>query len=249
MEPLRVLNRPKDPDDPALSLKGRTIVGGDFIKSFSSGPLSNLALTALLVPVIDDWANPELGGSGDINYAAKLYLLFYNTDLDFIYFDGPDQPTSLGFDFAKNLAENFEVHGEMGLQLDAPRTVLDSAGNVSNSRENLLSYLVGLRYLNAYDTTFIAEYYHNGAGYDRDELNDFFTYQDNAYGQWLATGNAAVMQRPNASPALITRSATSAGITFISKFSRRSPSTSFISIPIFPPSSICRISAITFNPA
>ncbi|MFO7715105.1 hypothetical protein, partial [Desulfosarcina sp.] len=160
--PAGFINRSKDPDDPALNLEGRPLLGLDLIKSFSAGSLSNIGLTALLLPVIDDWGNQDLGEEGDLNTALKLYLLWYDTDLDFIYFDGPDQPRSVGFDFAKNLAENFEVHGELAFQEDVPHVVIDAAGNAWQTREDQLSYLLGIRYLNAFDTTFIAEYYHNG---------------------------------------------------------------------------------------
>ena len=89
------------------------------------------------------------------------------------------------------------MHGEAGYQLDVKHTVLNSAGQATVSREDQLSYLLGIRYLNAYNTTFIAEYYHNGAGYDKSEEDDFFTYQDWAWNQWLATGNAGYMERAN----------------------------------------------------
>ena len=195
--PAGFINRPKDPDDPELNLEGFTALGVDYIKSFSGSSLSNLALTALALPVLDGWENTSLGQSGDVDYAFKLYLLWHDTDLDFIYFGGPNQPDSFGFDFSKNLAENFEVHGEAGYKLDVSRTVLDSSGQATSSRQNQLSYMLGIRYLNTIDTTFIAEYYHNGAGYNADELDAFFAYQDHAYRQWLATGNDAYMERAN----------------------------------------------------
>jgi len=193
--PAGFVNRPKDPDDPEVNLEGRNMIGADIIKSFPAGALGNLGLTALLLPVFGDWSNAERGQSGDFNYALKLYLLWKDTDLDFIYLGGPNQPNSYGFDFAKNLAENFEVHGELAFQRDVQRVVLNNAGEAAISREDRFSYLLGLRYLNAHDTTFIAEYYHNGAGYDRSEVGDFFTYQDKAYQQWLSTGNPMVMKR------------------------------------------------------
>lgn len=104
-------------------------------------------------------------------------------------------PCESRLDFAKNLAENFEVHGEASYRLDVSRTVLNSSGQATVSRQNELSYLLGIRYLNAVETTFIVEYYHNGAGYDAGEVNDLFAYQDWAYQQWLATGNDQYMQR------------------------------------------------------
>ena len=195
--PVGVLNRRKDPDDPALSLEGRPQVVLDLIRSFADNHLANAGLTALLLPVIDDWGNEDLGDKGDLNAALKLYLLWYDTDLDFIYVDGPDQPRSFGFDFAKNLAENFEVHGELALRHDAPRSIVDAAGTVRTTRDDQVSALLGVRYLNALETTFIAEYYHNGAGYSQDELDGFFAFQAAALDQWRTAGDASVAEQAN----------------------------------------------------
>jgi hypothetical protein len=193
--PAAFINRSKDPDDPELNLEGYTVLGLDYIKSFTGSSLNNLGVTLLVLPVLDDWENTSLGQGGDINLAAKLYLLWHDTDLDFIYFGGPEQPDSFGFDFAKNLAENFEIHGEIGLRLDASRKTLDADGRSIGSREDQLSYLLGIRYLNSYDTTFILEYYHNGAGYSGSQVDDFFAYQSTAYEQWLASGNDSIIKR------------------------------------------------------
>jgi hypothetical protein len=193
--PAAFINRSKDPDDPELNLEGYTVLGLDYIKSFTDSPLNNLGVTLLALPVMDDWENSSLGDDGDVNLAAKLYLLWHDTDLDFIYFGGPNQPDSFGFDFAKNLADNFEVHGEIGLKLDVDRKTLDADGSSSLSTEDQLSYLLGVRYLNSHDTTFVLEYYHNGAGYDGDELDDFFAYQFRAYEQWLESGDNRLMNR------------------------------------------------------
>jgi hypothetical protein len=129
-----------------------------------------------------------------MNYALKLYLLWRDTDLDFIYFNGSDQPESYGFDFSRNLSENIEIHSELGVKQHVRHTMLDDHGNVSILKEDQLSYLFGLRYLNAFETTFIAEYYHNGAGYSRSELDDFFVFQESAYTKWLADGDAVVVE-------------------------------------------------------
>ncbi|WP_459903817.1 hypothetical protein [Desulfosarcina cetonica] len=193
--PVGFINPPKDPDDPTLSLEGNTFAGVDLIKSFTAGGLANIGLTAMLLPVIEDWTNADFGDDGDLNAALKLYLLWHDTDLDFICYDGPSQPLSLGFDFARNLAENIEVHGELAYRRDVAHVVIDADGPSTASREDQVSYLIGMRYLNALDTTFIAEYYHNGNGYDRDEMKAFFTYQEAAFDRWQITGDSASMQR------------------------------------------------------
>lgn len=54
--------------------------------------------------------------------------------------------------------------------------------------------MLGIRYLNAHDTTFIAEYYHNGAGYDRGQIKDFFSFQESAVEAGLSTGNDSLIR-------------------------------------------------------
>ena len=193
--PAGFINRPKDPDDAGLSLEGFTAVGGEAIRSFSGGGIRNVAFTGLALPVLEGLGNDALGKRGDVDCAFKLYLLWHDTDLDFIFFDGPNQPDSYGFDFSKNLADNIELHGEAALRRGVRRTVIDRAGIAEVSTCDQFDFLVGMRYLTSRDTTFIVEYYHNGAGYNRGELEDFFAYQETAYTQWLASGDPAPMER------------------------------------------------------
>jgi hypothetical protein len=149
-----------------LNLEGRTFLGLDYIKSFSDGDLNNIGVTAMVLPVIDGFTNTELGEPGDVNAAVKLYFLWRDTDIDLIWFNGPDQPHSVGIDFAKNLAPHFAVHGELAVQKDVPVPAVMPNGAIQQTDETQVSGLVGLRYLNNHDTTFIAEYYHNGGGKD-----------------------------------------------------------------------------------
>lgn len=195
--PAGFVNRPKDPDDPELNLEGYTALGADFIKSFDGQGLQTIAFTPLFLPVFNN-ENTELGQTGDLNRAAKLYLLFFDTDLDFMYYGGPNQPDSFGLDFSKNLLENLEVHGELAYVKDARKQSVGAGGGVNLERENQLSYLLGLRYLTAQDTTYILEYYHNGAGYDGGQVDGFFAFQETAWRQWQKTQNPLVMQQADA---------------------------------------------------
>lgn len=199
--PAGFVNRAKDPDDPELNLEGFTALGADFIKSFGKDGLQTVAFTPLFLPVFNN-ENTELGQTGDVNRAAKLYLLYKDTDLDFMYYGGPNQPDSFGMDFSRNLLENLEVHGELAYVKDARKQSVGAEGGVNIERENQLSYLLGLRYLTERDTTYILEYYHNGAGYDGGQVDGFFAYQEMAWRQWLATQNPLVMQRSD----MLTRS-------------------------------------------
>ncbi len=47
------------------------------------------------------------------NMAAKLYLLLYDTDIDFIYSSGGSKTTRYGMDFSRNISTNLEIHGEL----------------------------------------------------------------------------------------------------------------------------------------
>ena len=190
--PAGFINRTKDPDDPELNLEGYTALSLDYIKSFSGPGLQTVAITPVVMPVLD-WENTELGREGDVNYALKLYFLFYDTDIDLMYYGGPNQADSFGLDFSRNLRENLEIHGELALRLDQEKTVLDSAGNTATDHEDQWSWLVGFRYLNRFDTTFFLEYYHNGAGYTKEEINTFFRFQKDAYQRYLSTGRRSVL--------------------------------------------------------
>jgi len=43
--------------------------------------------------------------------------------------------------------------------------------------------------------TFIVEYYHNGAGLDKNDADNFYRYVDGAYDTYLATGNSSGLDR------------------------------------------------------
>ena len=191
--PAGFINRPKDPDDPELNLEGYTAVSVDFIKSFSEGPLQTLAFTPVVLPVFE-WENDDLGKQGEVNYAFKLYLLISDVDLDFIYAGGPSQPDSMGMDFSANLMENLEVHGEWALRLDVDKTVVDADGDKIRTSEDQISWLLGVRYLTSLETTYIIEYYHNGAGYARSEVGAFFKYQEAAFQKYLNKGQISPLR-------------------------------------------------------
>ena len=204
--PVAFIDRPKDPNDPDLALEGFWTLSGDYIKSFS-GPLKTFSFTPVLLPVVtdinEDFAQPSSNPTGApapstpdrINFAAKLYLLLYDTDIDFLYFTGGSRTTRYGLDFSRNIGTNFEIHGELAFIEDFKKTVVSPTGRVSNEDYDATSYLVGMRYLTARDTTYILEYYHNGTGYTESELSDFFSFVDLGYNQFRATGNNALLQQ------------------------------------------------------
>jgi hypothetical protein len=191
--PVAFIDRPKDPDEPDLALEGFWTLSADWIRSFS-GPLKTLAFTPVFLPVLEG-INDDFGKTGQANIAAKLYLLLYDTDIDFILFTGGSRTTRYGVDFSRNITSNLEIHGEFAYIEDFQKRYIDSRGNIHSSTYDTTSYLLGIRYLSERETTYILEYYRNGTGFTEEEFQDFYRFVDRAYDQYLATGNDAVMGR------------------------------------------------------
>jgi hypothetical protein len=191
--PVGFLERPKDPNDPDLAREGFTAVSADLIRNFD-GPLKTVAFTPVFLPVRSQ-LNSDFGQAGHNNIAAKLYLLYRDTDIDFMFLSNGSRTRRFGFDFSRNLTSNLEVHGEWARITDVTRRATDAAGNITTTTASVQSYLLGLRYLTERETTLIAEYYRNGAGFSDHELRSFHQLTDAAYRQFLASGATAPLQR------------------------------------------------------
>jgi hypothetical protein len=187
--PIGFVERPKDPNDPTLAREGFVMANADWISS-PGGDLQTVAFTPVLVPVRSG-VNGDFGPSGHLNPAAKLYLLYRDTDIDFAWQGRGSRPGRFGMDFSRNVMSNFEIHGEWARVRQLPRQVTDSAGRVTTEVGNATSYLLGLRYLTENDTTYIAEYYRNGTGYSDQEARQFYQFVDTAF----ATGNGVLVQK------------------------------------------------------
>jgi len=194
--PVAFVDRPKDPNEPELNLEGFTVASMDYIKSFQ-GPLKTVSFTPVIVPVYEN-INEDFGKTGHINFAARLYALYYDTDIDFMVLLGASKPERYGADFSRNVTTNFEVHGEFAFIRDYVQKYLDSTGTVIQSEYDTCSLLAGIRYLTETDTTYILEYYRNGTGYTESEMRDYFSFIDNAYDAYLSTGSDALLQKANA---------------------------------------------------
>lgn len=170
--PVGFLNRPKDPDDPEETLEGYTTVELDLVKSFA-GKLQTAALTTVILPIWSE-INEDFSEINNVNLAVKLYLLYKDTDIDLIYNTGNSRSSRYGLDFAKNLAANFEIHGELAYLPNQKTTVLQEDGSSLLRERSAISGLVGLRYLSENDITSIIEYYHNDSGYSTGEMDRFY---------------------------------------------------------------------------
>lgn len=187
--PVAFVDRPKDPDDPELSMEGYIIAAADYIKSFS-GPLTTFSFTPVLLPVYNH-VNEDFGNRDKLNLAGRFYFLFYDTDIDLIFMTGGSRTDRYGIDFSRNITTNFAIHGELAYLRHARKTVLSPVGVPQQIEEDARSYLIGLRHLTAFDLTTIFEYYHNGAGFSVDEMKRYYHLVNQAYGTYLSTGDAA----------------------------------------------------------
>lgn len=191
--PVAFIDRAKDPDDPEVGMEGIFALSADYTKSFA-GPLKTVSFTPVVQPVYDH-INNEFGKKDYLNLAGKLYLLLYDTDIDFIACTGGSRTSRFGADFSRNIGTNWEVHGEVAYVKDVQTRLVDSAGRISAVEYDATSYLLGTRYLTARDTTWILEYYRNGAGFSGEAMADFFGFVNNADRTYRSTGNDAALQR------------------------------------------------------
>ena len=186
--PVGFVERPKDSSDPQASREGFVMASGEWTKSLS-GPVNTIGLTGLVVPT-DDHLNSDFGKTKDLNPAAKLYFLAWDTDIDLLWRGKGARPQSIGLDFSRNFGSALEVHGEWARFRDAPRSTVASSGATQLSETSYNSWLLGLRYLTQGEVTWIVEYYRNGIGYDAGELGDYYAFLDKA----LANGAAPALE-------------------------------------------------------
>ncbi|MEN8264994.1 MAG: hypothetical protein ABFR82_16210 [Nitrospirota bacterium] len=191
--PAAFVDRSRNPDDPDLALEGFTVLSADYIRTYS-GALKTVSFTPVIIPVYGD-VNDDFGETDHLNFAGKLYLLLYDTDIDFMVLAGDSKSTRYGFDFSRNITPNLEIHGEFAFIHNFEKKFINSSGKLFESEFDAKSYLLGTRYLTEQDTTFIIEYYHNGTGFSEDEMKDYFSFINQAYETFTATGNDSLLQK------------------------------------------------------
>jgi hypothetical protein len=201
--PVAFFERPKDPLDPDLSRQGFVMATGSIVRSFE-GALKTVALTPVVLPVSES-VNSDYGPPGHVDVGGKLYLLWYDADIDLVYGSQGSRGARWGADFSRNLGSNAEIHGEWARFTDAPRVVLTPAGTLANEPRSYTSYVIGGRYLTERETTFILEYYRNGAGYSEAEQEQFYSFAQGALASGAPVASAIARQaasqgytRPNA---------------------------------------------------
>ncbi len=191
--PAGLINRPKDANNPEEALEGYIGAEVDLIRSMD-GPLRTMALTGVALPVWQG-VNEDFGEENHVNLAAKLYLLYRDTDIDLMLFEGDSRSSRYGIDFSRNLATNFEIHGELAYIPALQQSVLQDNNTLASRERSALSTLLGLRYLNETDLTTIIEYFHNGGGYSEGELAQFLSLIQDGYTEFLASGSESLLDQ------------------------------------------------------
>lgn len=191
--PVGFVERPKDANDVELAREGFTMVAADFIRNFD-GDLKTIAFTPVLLPVSAQ-INSDFGQPDHLNAAAKLYLLYRDTDIDFTWLGRGSRSSRFGVDFSRNLSTALEIHGEWARISDFELRSVAASGAVTTDRRNVTSYLLGLRYLTEQDTTYILEYYRNGTGYTENQTRDFYQLIDNGLAQFQTTGTDPLLTK------------------------------------------------------
>lgn len=186
--PVAFYERPKDPNDPALSREGFVMASADWAKSLP-GTLAAVGFTPVLLPV-DDELNRDYGAGSHANPGAKLYLLLADTDIDLLWAAAGSRPQRLGLDFSRNVGASLEIHGEWARTRGATRRVLGADSTPRSDRIDADSWLFGARYITEREVTWIAELYRNGMGYDEGELAAYYRQLQAAFG----SGGSAAAQ-------------------------------------------------------
>ena len=191
--PVAFVDRPKDPDEPEQNLEGFIVASVDYIKSFQ-GPLKTVSFTPVLVPVYEH-VNDSFGRIDHVNVAARIYALYYDTDIDFMLLVGGSKPARYGVDFSRNITTNFEIHGEFAFIKDYEKKIMGGGGDLVEKEYDAASYLAGIRYLTEKDTTYIIEHYKNGTGFTETEMTDYLSFIDNGYNAYVISGSDTLLKK------------------------------------------------------
>jgi hypothetical protein len=176
--PVGYVNAEKDPENPDLALAGRTSVYINYNRSFMSNYLHNISVAAILLPPEAE-SDQKFESADKIGGAFKLYCLLNNIDIEFMTMIKKDEPRRFGLDFSTNLRENLEIHAEYSYAHKENKYAIDD-NLVSQHKIDSNTYILGLRYVNRFKTTFITEFYHNESGISKNEFTSYVNYLNNS---------------------------------------------------------------------
>ncbi len=179
--PVAFMERPKNPEDPEESREGLWMTQGVWI-SGNISTFDNSSVTMVYLPVRDEINDDFRSDSSFENgWGVKLYGLINTTDIDLYFVKWMEaKETNWGVDFASNITNNFEIHGEYAM--------FETIEN--NSHKALL----GLRYLTEGDVTWILEGFRDSSGLSKDELTELYKTIENGTSAQVKTALPQVQQ-------------------------------------------------------
>jgi len=169
--------RAKDINDIEASLEGYWSISGESIRAFS-GPVSTLALSAAIIPEHEKINRGYIGKEG-VAGAAQLYLLAYDTDIDFCFYSDNEQNARVGVGFSRNIIPNLELHGEGAYVSDHRATFITPRYGLETVAGTAYNALLGVRYLAIWNSTVVAEYIRNGQGLSQEQMGAYYSAQQN----------------------------------------------------------------------
>lgn len=175
--PVGYVNPFKDPENPELSQAGLLSVNFEMIKSFNTNILKTFAMTAVIIPP-SEIINNQYAEIENTDIAIKNYFMLWDIDIDIMRYFSKVNPCRFGADFSANLRQNIEIHGELSYSMDHPKNTIVN-NNLFSTKEDGYTYLFGLRYLFQWNTTIIAEYYHNDIGLTETEYTNYMDFIQN----------------------------------------------------------------------
>ncbi len=156
--------REKNPLYPEDLKQGYDLLHLKTISSLNSD-IKNYSIDLIYMPVTDT-LNSDLKKSQ--NFGGKLYMLYKDVDIDFMFEKSNTYADRFGGDFSFNLMTELEIHGEYAFDSD---------------KNN--SYLLGAKYASDYDYTLTCEWYkkwdNNKFLYLKVSQKDFFIDYLTAY--------------------------------------------------------------------
>ncbi|MBO1926419.1 hypothetical protein J3998_02435 [Thiomicrorhabdus sp. 6S2-11] len=172
--PVGFIEYTKNPEDPELSREGFVMTALNYQQG-SIGAWKNLSHSLYLLPRNRD-INSELNADSGMTIAFKSSLLIEQTDLDFyLRYDSASNASSqqaFGFSFASNLSSNLEIHGDFAYLKNADSWQWNS-NQLSPQTQNLWQQVIGLRYLDQHDITWILEWLHQPQALASSDLHEF----------------------------------------------------------------------------
>lgn len=176
--PVGFVNPFKDPENPELAQAGLLSMSFETIKSFQNEWLKTVAFTGIIIPP-NETINERYSEVDNTAFALKGYGLICDTDVDIMALINKNGLSKYGADFSLNLKENIEIHGETAFFIDDSVSHFTN-GQLTKSMKDGNSWLFGMRYLNRWNTTIIAEYYHNDFGWSDSDWDSYLNVVDMA---------------------------------------------------------------------